>query len=136
MNVETANKLVKLRKSRGLSQENLAEQLGVSHQAVSKWERAESSPDTEHLIALAKIYGISMDEMLMAEGSINEKRIGNQEKDRHTKLQQEAWAAIGSVIAVIIFILSGFLFNAWAVGWIAFLIIPIFYYIPIVKRQK
>lgn len=136
MNVETANKLVKLRKSRGMSQEMLAEKMNVSRQAVSKWERAESSPDTEHLIALAKLYGISMDEMLKSEVEIKDTAIKTLEKDRHTKLQQQAWAAIGLVIAVIIFILAGFLFNAWTIGWIIFLIIPICYYIPMINRYK
>ena len=64
MNVEIANKLVSLRKQLGLSQEGLAEKIGVSRQAVSKWERSESSPDTDNLIALSRIYGVSIDEML------------------------------------------------------------------------
>lgn len=64
MNVEIANKLVSLRKQLGLSQEGLAEKIGVSRQAVSKWERSESSPDTDNLIALSRIYGISIDEMI------------------------------------------------------------------------
>lgn len=64
MNIETANLLLKRRKESGLSQEALAEKLGVSRQAVSKWERAEASPDTDNLIALAKLYGISLDELL------------------------------------------------------------------------
>ncbi len=42
---ETANRLVQLRKANNLSQEELASRLNVSRQAVSKWERAESSPD-------------------------------------------------------------------------------------------
>ena len=45
MNIEIANRLVHLRKSNHLSQEALAEKLGISRQAVSKWERAEASPD-------------------------------------------------------------------------------------------
>lgn len=44
MNLEIANRLVALRRERGLSQEDLAARLGVSRQAISKWERAESSP--------------------------------------------------------------------------------------------
>jgi len=55
MDVKVANRLVMLRAKYGLSQEELAEKIGVSRQAVSKWERAESSPDTDNLIALAKI---------------------------------------------------------------------------------
>ena len=43
MNIEIANRLVNLRKANGLSQEALAEKLGISRQAVSKWERAEAS---------------------------------------------------------------------------------------------
>ena len=64
MNVEIANRLVQMRKNEGLSQEMLAAQLGISRQAVSKWERAESSPDTSNLIMLAKLYNISLDELL------------------------------------------------------------------------
>ncbi|MCL2559450.1 MAG: helix-turn-helix transcriptional regulator [Turicibacter sp.] len=64
MNIEIANRLVQMRKEKGFSQEALAEQLGISRQAVSKWERAESSPDTSNLITLAKLYNISLDELL------------------------------------------------------------------------
>lgn len=60
MNVETAQRLADLRRSKGFSQEGLARKLGLSRQAVSKWERAESSPDTENLISLAKLYGVSL----------------------------------------------------------------------------
>lgn len=65
MTVSIANKLVELRKKNGLSQEELAEKLGLSRQAVSKWERAEASPDTDNLITLARLYGISLDELLL-----------------------------------------------------------------------
>ena len=67
MTIETANRLYELRKQQGLSQEELAEKLGVSRQAVSKWERSEASPDTDNLIALAKIYGMSLDELVYGE---------------------------------------------------------------------
>ena len=67
MNIETANRLYELRKKNGLSQEELADKLGISRQAVSKWERAEASPDTDNLILLAKLYGITLDELLNAE---------------------------------------------------------------------
>lgn len=67
MNVETANRLQNLRKKNGYSQEELAEKIGISRQAVSKWERAEASPDTDNLILLAKLYGVTLDELLNTE---------------------------------------------------------------------
>jgi len=70
MNIEIANRLVSLRKSNNLSQEALAEKLGISRQAVSKWERAEASPDTDNLILLARLYHISLDELLKTEDEI------------------------------------------------------------------
>ena len=64
MDITTANRLYELRKQHGYSQDELADKLNVSRQAISKWERSESSPDTDNLIALAKLYGVSLDELL------------------------------------------------------------------------
>ena len=64
MNIEFANRLTNLRKEKGYSQEELAEKIGISRQAISKWERAESSPDTDNLIELSRLYRISLDELL------------------------------------------------------------------------
>lgn len=72
MNIEIANRLVELRKKMGLSQEELADKLGLSRQAVSKWERAEASPDTDNLICLAKLYGVSLDDLLNTDQSIED----------------------------------------------------------------
>ena len=69
MDLAMAQRLVDRRKAAGLSQEALAAQLGVSRQAVSKWERSESSPDTDNLIALAALYGASLDELLYGEAA-------------------------------------------------------------------
>lgn len=70
MNVEIAQRLAELRRKRGYSQESLARELGLSRQAVSKWERAESSPDTDNLIQLAKLYGVSLDELLNVDADV------------------------------------------------------------------
>lgn len=64
MDVEIAARLLEYRKKNGYSQEELAEKIGVSRQAISKWERSESSPDTDNLIALSKLYSISIDELI------------------------------------------------------------------------
>lgn len=67
MDTELSARLAAVRKEHGFSQEQLAEKMGLSRQAVSKWERGESAPDTQNLIALAKLYGVSLDVLLGAE---------------------------------------------------------------------
>ena len=57
-------KIKKQRTAHGLSQETLAEQMGVSRQAVTKWEADQSAPSSEKLIALAKLFQISLDELI------------------------------------------------------------------------
>ncbi len=54
-------KLIKLRKSKGLSQEELAEMLDVSRQAISRWELESTLPDVPNLIKISEIFGVSTD---------------------------------------------------------------------------
>ena len=56
--------IMQLRKAAGLSQEQLAEQIGVSRQTVSKWETGQSAPELEKLVALSRVFGISTDMLL------------------------------------------------------------------------
>ena len=81
MNIKLADRLVELRKEHKLSQEALAEKLGLSRQSISKWERAEASPDTDNLIALAEIYGITLDQLL----GNDEPKTESQPKPEQTK---------------------------------------------------
>ncbi len=80
MNVEIANRLYEYRKQNNLSQDELAEKIGVSRQAVSKWERAEASPDTDNLILLAKLYNVSLDELINNNPAKNQERNEKEEK--------------------------------------------------------
>ena len=57
-------KIQQLRKGKGLSQEELAGRLTVSRQAISKWELGESIPDTENVVQLSKLFGVSTDYLL------------------------------------------------------------------------
>lgn len=68
--MELSEKIQKLRKERGLTQEQLAEQLFVSRTAVSKWETGRGTPNMESLQTIAKLYGITLDELLCAEDVI------------------------------------------------------------------
>ncbi len=59
-----SEKLYKLRKNSGLSQEQLAEQLNVSRQAISKWESGTAVPESEKLITISNYFGVSVDYLL------------------------------------------------------------------------
>ena len=62
-----ADKLIKLRKKSGWSQEELANQMNVTRQSVSKWEGAQSIPDLEKIIRLSELFGVSIDYLLKDE---------------------------------------------------------------------
>ena len=72
-----AERILYCRKKAMLSQEELASKLGVSRQAVSKWETGESIPDMNNLAALAEIFDVSLDWLIKGE---EEKRQENREK--------------------------------------------------------
>lgn len=57
-------KLSFLRKEKGLSQENLADEMNVSRQAVSKWESGNVMPSLDNLIYLSKLYGVTIDSLI------------------------------------------------------------------------
>ena len=69
-----ADKIMELRKRSGWSQEDLAGRLGVSRQAVSKWENGTSEPNTSNLMALARLYGIPAEDLLKGVESALEAR--------------------------------------------------------------
>lgn len=60
----TGQKIQTLRKQRGLTQEQLAQRLGVSRQAVPRWELDESLPETANLLPLGEVLGVSLDTLL------------------------------------------------------------------------
>lgn len=71
-------KLYQLRKTQGLSQEALAEKLNTSRQEVSKWENNNGYPETEKLILLAKLFHVSLDDLLLEERELG-RESGNTE---------------------------------------------------------
>ena len=62
-----SDKLIQLRRSRGMSQEDLANEIGVSRQSVSKWEGAQAVPDLDKLVKIADFFGVSTDYLLKEE---------------------------------------------------------------------
>ncbi|TGA97132.1 XRE family transcriptional regulator [Sporolactobacillus shoreae] len=80
-------KMQSLRKKQGMSQEKLAEIVGVSRQAVSKWESGQSDPDKDKLIVFSDLFGVSTDKLIRDELSIEVER--HQENDPGT--YYDAW---------------------------------------------
>ncbi|MBR4360541.1 MAG: helix-turn-helix transcriptional regulator [Clostridia bacterium] len=62
-----ADKIIQLRKKNGWSQEELAEKLGVSRQAVSKWEGAQATPDLTKLLSMSQLFGVTTDYLIKDE---------------------------------------------------------------------
>ena len=142
MNIEIANRLFEMRKKNNLSQEELAERIGVSRQAVSKWERAESSPDTDNLIGLARLYNVSLDELLFTVEPVDGDG-GNAKEDSKPEFDEsieESWEELrkrkfASVLAGVpvplivtaVYLYIGFTLKAWHPSWLIFFVIPIYY---------
>ncbi len=171
-----AETLQKLRRERGLSQEELAAKLLVSRQAISKWERGEALPDLENMIAISKLYGVSIDALVGNEEVLNEEPV--QAADEQTSKKEGIRIIIGGeeledgisdeveveldedleeieleklediqletkkkkspsarffyaipypIVVTVAYLLWGFLWDGWAVGWTLYLTIPVYY---------
>ncbi|MCL2694450.1 MAG: helix-turn-helix domain-containing protein [Oscillospiraceae bacterium] len=80
-------KLQQLRKEKGMSQEGLAELLDVSRQTVSKWESGQSYPETEKMIALSEIFGVTLDSLI---------KDGEMKQDANNTCSEPFWMHRGS----------------------------------------
>ena len=95
-----------LRKKQGWSQEELAERIGVTRQAVSRWESDSAKPDADKIIALCDLFSISADSLLRGdEPEIRMQADPVSEKGRMKAGDIAAWCAIG-FSAIIFFILN------------------------------
>jgi transcriptional regulator with XRE-family HTH domain len=72
---ELGDNIASLRRSSGLTQELLADRLGVTSQAVSKWERQLSCPDVALLPAMAEVFGVTIDELFVSTDGVSDQRI-------------------------------------------------------------
>ena len=81
--MEFNEKLQELRKQRGLTQEELAEKLYVSRTAISKWESGRGYPNIESLKAIAKFFGVTVDELLSSGEVLTIAEEDNNRKEKH-----------------------------------------------------
>lgn len=101
-------KLQSLRKGNMLSQEKLAELVGVSRQAVSKWETGLSNPDTENLIKLGEIFNLSIDEFTGRVSVDNEftEKMSEKINKENTKNTKNHLYILGAIIGFLAFAVS------------------------------
>lgn len=103
------DKILELRKVKGYSQEDIANKLNVSRQTISKWETNQSLPDSDKIVPLCELFGISTDELLMNKRSnsvMNNKSIINDNFtfDRITKNKRKF--AINLCVSIFLYFLS------------------------------
>lgn len=96
--MELSEKIQRLRKARGLSQEELAHEMGVSRQSVSKWESGQSIPDVEKIIALSDFFGVSTDYLLKREERAAQKPASEPPASPASKPDGMLFAAAGTVV--------------------------------------
>lgn len=151
------DKLYQLRKANGISQEELADKLGVSRQAISKWERGEALPDTDNLISISKLYNVSLDELVgnpthtdtsasqpsnkvvatevqtddvtvVVEDSQSDSPQAEPKNTRpKSKFIRALYALPYVIVVTVAYILWGCLADGWGIGWTLYLTIPVYY---------
>ena len=120
-----ADKIINLRKKNGWSQEELAEKLNVSRQAVSKWEGAQSTPDLEKILMMSKIFGVTTDFLVKDEIEMEEISEDAENSEEKTKRKRNvlitAIAAywLPSLAIFLCRLLSGLSAKQIAAHWIA-----------------
>ena len=127
-------KILNMRKARGWSQEELAERVGVSRQAVSRWESGTAKPDVDKIIAICDLFGVSADYLLRDISGQSE--VSAAERAEKKKIPWGAWAmtAFGAVTMLVLKILAsvnrvhiGPVFEAQAGGGLEKMVTPGYY---------
>ncbi len=132
VDIRTGDRLSDLRKKYGLSQEELAEKIDVSRQSISKWERGEASPNSNNLIAMSKLYGVTLDELLGTE------KISNTDKKAscNNSLMLNLMKFPVPLIVIAVFLAIGFGTDVWHPTWLILLLLPIYYWFAAAFRSK
>ncbi|WP_428258128.1 helix-turn-helix domain-containing protein [Gallibacter sp. Marseille-QA0791] len=118
-------KLISLRKSKGLSQEELGAELKVSRQTISKWESCQSYPDFQRLVLLSDYFGLTLDELVkdvdvqqVRERNMSEEKVDSIYNDVKTAKSIFKWYLIiaGGAAGIALISMLHFIVNA-VYGW-------------------
>lgn len=127
-----AKNITELRILNNMTQMELAEKLNYSDKTISKWERAESSPDISVLVKIADLFGVTLDYLVKTE-NIEEAVV--EHKTKETKYNRRAISYIaeggGWIVAIFAFIITTLILNRMSFQWLYFV-----YALPIVLIVK
>lgn len=122
--MEFSERVLQARKAKGMSQEKLAELIGVSRQAVSKWETGEAKPDVDKLIAICEALELSMDYLCFGKQDELCKQelhfTGNVEQEQNKQGQKKLWKYVGVLCSGIV---------------VGILIMTLVFYVPMNKKN-
>lgn len=105
--MEIGEKILELRKKNNLSQEELAEKVGVARQTISKWELGETSPDIKQAKELSKIFKVSLDELVNNDiKNILEEKVSNTEKLAGIIIKILKFMGIAFIVMLVIDVLA------------------------------
>ena len=123
--------LYELRREKGWTQGELAEKLGITNQAVSKWENGDSFPETAQLPVLSELFEISIDDLLKGarpapkraeEPDSETPAEPPREKAEKRRIPPSVFCGTVMLLATAAFLLLGFLGGLWHPGWIVFIV--------------
>lgn len=106
--IKTGKLIAKLRKDKGMTQQQLADIFGINYRSVSKWETGQTMPDIANINLLSEIFGVTSDELL--KGELNSKPTPKDKKKKH-KLPKKSLLLLFIPIAVILVIVVLFLYK-------------------------
>ena len=133
-----SEKIINLRKSRGWSQEELAEKLDVSRQSVSKWESGVSNPELDKIVAMSTLFGVSTDYLLKDSATeekepirefIREEEDEEIEEEASTKKSKGIREFVDDffwMTVLVVYLLVSILTHRWDITWIIWLVAGIF----------
>ena len=100
--MELSEKIQKIRKDRGLTQEQFAQELFVSRTAVSKWETGRGTPSMDSLQMIAKLYGATLDDLLCAEDIVAIAENENKENLHRFAVNMDGMCNIAAVVGMLL----------------------------------
>lgn len=119
-------KLSFLRKQRGMTQLELAEELDISRQAVSRWERGTSDPSTENLVSIGRLFGVSVDALIdeslqLQDGvtvqvAVQEREIDGSKYDNGTTKLKRQLIVDCLVTVIIVLVMLFCCFRGWLIN--------------------